>query len=81
MDRIIEIGTEYGGFCLVLSILAKEMGHDIKNYCIYDLPEAEKFQQAYLTDIHNVEWKDCTTFGEDANDASLLVFAYGSLRN
>lgn len=80
--KLIEIGSGYGGLCLILHRLSKEFKIKIEKYIIYDLPEVQKLQEYYLSNFAdvfgNVQFSDCNTFGEDLeeNNNNILISNY-----
>jgi hypothetical protein len=71
---IIEIGGGYGGLCLFMHNIAPLYGINIRSYTIFDLPEASRLQDKYLTalNVQNVQLNNYTNL----NKNSFLISNY-----
>jgi hypothetical protein len=84
--NFVEVGGGYGGLALIMHLLAEKYNITIKEYRIYDIPEVQALQKAYInaSDVKNanITFGNCSEFASDMyiythNDVNwFLISAY-----
>jgi putative sugar O-methyltransferase len=75
---VVEVGAGYGGLACILSSQARLRGTPLATYEIYDLPEAQQLQKAYLKDVSDLPimtWRNNTTCGRDLEGSRTLLIS------